>query len=188
MVVNIRGPHGAGKSTAIRALMGTAFRPVYDVLFGLRHPEAYVGTLPGVAREVFILGRYDIPCGGCDTIQPYKLIPPLIEKYAARGHVLFEGVLVATCWGAVGEALERWGDAVILFLDTPVEECLRRVERRRGCARDERLIENVAAKHRAVERIRERVIADDILRAMTTTADQAPGIIGELLRQRNRDK
>src|SRR5438034_2286875 len=105
---DLRGTHGAGKSTAIRALMGMAtFRPVYDVLFGLRHPEAYRSTLPGVERDVFILGRYDIPSGGCDSIQPFSLIPQLIKKYAARGHVVFEGALISTCWGVVGEALKR---------------------------------------------------------------------------------
>ena len=90
MLINLRGSSGSGKSTAIRALMEIAsFRPLYGLTFGPSHPQAYVGALPGVGGNVVVLGRYDIPCGGCDAIQPFDLIPPLIEKYAARGHVIF---------------------------------------------------------------------------------------------------
>src|ERR1044071_6153178 len=77
MLISLRGTHGSGKSTAVRTLMGQATcRPVYDVLFGLRHPEAYELRLPHVARSIYVMGPYQTPCGGCDAIQPFALIAP----------------------------------------------------------------------------------------------------------------
>jgi hypothetical protein len=163
MVVNIRGTSGSGKSTVVRALMETAsFRPVYDGLFGLRRPEAYVGALPGVERGVCILGPYDIPTGGCDNIPTYDQVIELLERYAARGHhVVFEGLLISTCRGGViGEALERRGrDAAILFLDTPVGTCIERVRARRRARGNTRAFDptGLAEKHATIARLRERI-------------------------------
>ena len=117
----------------VRALFqqGTVKR-IYGVL-GLRQPEAYQLRFPECAADVFVLGPYQTATGGCDRIQHYERIPPLIEKYAARGHVIFEGVIVSSTYGQVGALLERWGkQAVMLTLDTPLEECVRRVNVRRG--------------------------------------------------------
>ena len=140
VLINLRGTHGSGKSTAIRALMEKSnVRPIFGTTFGLRCPEGYKARLPEVEADVFVLGPYTTPCGGCDRIQPYDLIPSLIEKYAARGHVIFEGALISSCWGTIGRLLERWKrDAIIVFLDTPVDECIRRVRTRRLERGDER--------------------------------------------------
>ena len=88
---------------------------------------------PERAADVFVLGPYQTATGGCDRIQHYERIPPLIQNPAARGHVIFEGVIVSSTYGQVGALLQRWGkQAVMLTLDTPLEECVRRVNVRRG--------------------------------------------------------
>jgi shikimate kinase len=187
VIINLRGTHGSGKTTVARTLIQAAQRAqeMYGRLLGLRMPEANVVRLPGGDADLFILGPYDSKngCDGCDRIQPFALIPALIEKYAARGQVLFEGALVSTTYGQIGVLLERWKrDAILVFLDTSIEQCLRRVEARRGRDRDERLVNNVAAKFRSIERVRQRVIADGLMRAITTSAEAAPATICDLLR------
>src|SRR5262249_15014544 len=101
MLVNLRGTSGSGKSTVVRKLMAQCMRkPIYD-MFGLRQPEAYKLTLP---QPAFVIGPYTKRpnlCGGCDRILPFALVPQLIEKYAQHGHVVFEGLLIATCYGVI---------------------------------------------------------------------------------------
>jgi hypothetical protein len=80
-------------------------RPLYG-LFAMLEPEAYECAVPEIGY-LYIIGPYETPCGGCDAIQPYGLIPGLIRKYAARGHVLFEGLLIGDCYGKVGALLDQ---------------------------------------------------------------------------------
>jgi hypothetical protein len=130
MLINVRGTNGAGKTTVIRELMALCpHKLIYGVL-GPRLPEAYLLMLP---QPVYVLGPYLIPCGGCDRIQPFALVPPLIEKYAQRGHVVFEGLLMSTFYGEVGRLTEAH-DSVVMFLDTPLDVCIARVEARRAAA------------------------------------------------------
>ena len=181
MVVNIRGANGSGKSHTVRALMEMgSFRPVYDVRFGLRRPEAYVGTLPGVERDVFILGPYDNPSGGCDSIPTYDLVVEMLQKYGNRGHVIFEGFLISTCWGAVGDALERGGrDAAVLFLTTPLEVCIARVKARRAAASNFRPFNPnlLTQKHATIARLKDKFGT----RAMSVHDRDATGTIMRLL-------
>lgn len=139
MIISLRGTNGSGKSTVVRALLEEfPSVPIYGVL-GPRRPEAYCVTVSGVASKVFVLGPYETPTGGCDNIQPYDLILYLIKKYAAKGHVLFEGVLVSSSYGRVGTLLEQWGaDAVMAFMGTSLERCIANVQARRNMRGDQR--------------------------------------------------
>src|SRR5690606_34634055 len=99
MLINLRGTNGSGKSTIIRRLFEQYNpRQRYGCL-GLPRAEANELRVPRVAKPVYILGPYSTPTGGCDSIQPYDLILELMEKYAARGHVIFEGVLISSSYG-----------------------------------------------------------------------------------------
>ena len=167
MLINLRGTHGSGKSTAVRALMEKSnVRPIFGTTFGLRCPEGYKARLPGVEADVVVVGPYTAQCGGCDRIQPYALIPPLIERYAGRGHVIFEGAIISTCWGVIGRLVERWQrDAIIVFLDTPVDECVRRVRARRLERGDERAFDPrlLIQKHATVARLKQKITAAGIV-------------------------
>jgi Amino acid:DNA transferase len=185
-IINIRAPNGGGKTTAVLALMAraSATRPLLGVL-GPRLPEAYALRFPNIEPEVFIIGPYNCSTAGCDRLRPYELIGPLVAKYAARGHVVFEGALVSSGWGVIGEALERYEkEAVVLFLDTSLETCLQRIEARSGKPRDARLIENVSGKYRAIERIEQRVRKDNIIRMGKVSDATAAATIMELLQRR----
>jgi len=156
MLINLRGTSGAGKSTVVRAFMALCpDKPIYGAL-GSRLPEAYELVLPRCDR-LYVLGPYTTPCGGCDRILPFALVPQLIQKYAQQGHVVFEGLLISTCYGAIGRLMEEH-DSVVMFLDTPLEICIARVEARRAAAGNFRPFNPklLIKKHRTIARLQAR--------------------------------
>lgn len=182
LILSLRGTNGSGKSTVIRALMAQCTpKPIYGLL-GPRLPEAYLLDLPKCKQDVFLLGPYITDCGGCDRILPYDNIPELIKKYAARGHVLFEGIIVTSVYGQVGTLMEQWKkNSIFLFLDTVLEECLHRIESRRGKPRDARLIKNVSLKYESALRVKKRVLEDNIMQAIDVSSETASETILKLL-------
>jgi hypothetical protein len=154
MLINVRGTSGAGKSTVVRSLLAQCPpAPIHGVL-GPGLPEAYRLTLP-LGVPVFIIGPYETPCGGCDRILPLALVPQLIEKYAQQGHVVFEGLLMSTFYGAIGRLTEAHA-SVVLFLDTPLRVCIERVKARRRAAGNFRPFnpKGLAAKHATITRLK----------------------------------
>lgn len=170
MLLNIRATNGGGKSTVVRGLLDIAEnkQPIYGVL-GPRIPEGYELRIKGVKKSVYVLGGYELPTGGCDLIQPYDLILELLRKYAPKGHVVFEGVLVSSSYGRVGLLMEEWGqEAVMAFLDTPLETCIKNVEVRRKARGDERPFNpaNLTSKYNQILKNRERIAANGKLRVV----------------------
>lgn len=152
MILNIRGTHGSGKSTLVRGLL---HRGNTSPLGSGKRPEGYITTLPKLASPIYVIGSYETTCGGCDAIQPYSLIWPRIVEYAARGHVVFEGALISSSYGNIGRSSEVYGDGfVFAFLDTPLEECLRRIAKRREARGDVRPLDpkNTTVKYNNVQR------------------------------------
>jgi hypothetical protein len=158
MIVNLRGTHGSGKSTAVKRIIERF--GAQPCRFGKKErPEAYVMQTP--FGRLYVAGPYHTPCGGCDAIQPYSRIWPMVESLAESGHVLFEGALVSGSYGSIGEASERYGDEfVFAFMDTPLEECLRRIKARRQARGDNRTLDptNTISKYKGVARVRERLL------------------------------
>lgn len=202
MIISIRGANGSGKSTIVRKLLKQGLvHPLYGML-GPKMPEALRLTLPGVKVPAYVLGPYPLEgdFGGCDLISSivnrsydYSLIPQatrdsvegLIARYADQGHVLFEGVIVSYMYGAVGVLMEKWGkDSVFVFLDTSLEECIKRVEGRREGVRDARLVTNVTRKYEFGERLRKRLEREDKVTVMSVSADTAPIQVLNLLKQK----
>lgn len=133
MIINIRGTHGSGKSTIVRTLMRNySAKPEGFITMksGKQKPRGY--TFQVFNRTVYVVGSYETTCGGCDAIQPYSLIWPLVEEYASKGSVLFEGALVSSSYGSIGRNSEVYGnDFVFAFLNTPLNVCLARIKARR---------------------------------------------------------
>jgi len=184
VIVNLRGNHGAGKTTVVRALLSRyGARPRYGLL-GLMKPESYSVSIPSVPTTVYVLGPYQTATGGADNIQPYSLICQLIGEYAEKGHVIFEGALISTCYGAVGELLERLGGSVMLFLNTRLEQCIRNVQSRRDLRGDTRPFypAQLTAKMRSIASLRERVIREGKIRVVDADSASAPNTIVRLLK------
>lgn len=137
-IVNLRGTSGAGKSTVAHTLMALFPHEVVE-RFGARgdRPLVYKLNLGPGRRPLFLIGPYKTQCGGCDAITGYQdVLPPLLAKYAALGHVFFEGLLISGGYGSVGRALGELRDngyrVVFALLDTPLETCLERITARRA--------------------------------------------------------
>lgn len=130
MLLSIRGTHGSGKSTIVKTLLQ---RYKTESRLGPKgKPIGYAVDVPWIEQLIYVVGSYENACGGCDTIQPYSEIWPLIKEYAGYGHVIFEGALVSSSYGNIGRATEVYGDkCVFAFLDTPLEVCLQRIKQRR---------------------------------------------------------
>lgn len=185
MLLSLRGTNGSGKSTVIRAFFAEyKHKPIYGVL-GPRLAEANQVTVAKCAKPVFVLGPYQVVTGGCDRIIPFDLIPELINKYAARGHVIFEGVIVASIYGQIGTLMEKYKqEAVMLFLDTPLETCIERVQSRRNERSDGRTFDpsNLAQKYKACQRVKERAQKDKIMRVVEASSTEAHIVMAKLLR------
>jgi hypothetical protein len=152
MILNIRGTHGSGKSCIVHKILKQ---------FGAKElPEGNkIGAYRvqcGLRKSLYIIGPYKTACGGCDAIQPYDLIWPRVERYATLGHVLFEGALVSSSVGNIGRAMAARKDCVVAFMDTPVEECLARIQRRRIAKGDDRPLnpKNTVSKFEGILRSR----------------------------------
>lgn len=173
MLISLRGTNGSGKSTVIRALFDECpSKPIYGRL-GIRLPEAYKLVVPKCKKPVYVLGPYVTACGGCDRLIPFDMIPDMIRRYAAKGHVIFEGVIVASIYGQVGALMEEFKkESIMLFIDTSLEECIRRVKSRRADRTDLREFnpKNLEQKYKATSRVREKVTADGIMRAETISS------------------
>lgn len=130
-VVNLRGTHGAGKSTVARRILKEF--PHRELLAEDGKLYGYLVTLP-LRQPLAIIGPYRTACGGCDAIQPYSRIWPLVDWAAKQAwHVLFEGALVSCSYGSIGESSVGYGDRfVFATLDTPLETCVQRVNERRA--------------------------------------------------------
>lgn len=185
MIINIRSTNGGGKSTVVRSVLERfPHKPIYGIL-GPKKPEAYQLAL-SKQKFLYLLGPYHTPAGGADCIQPYENIPVLVEKYAAKGHVLFEGVLISKSKGTVGICLEQWGkQAVLLFLDTSLEECIRSVEQRRTDRDDGRKFnpKNLTEAFKAVQRVRKTLLNEGILRIVDVSRESASQVILKLLKE-----
>lgn len=137
-IVNVRGTSGSGKSTLVRKFMAQGKAEVVEFFGakGTRPLVTKVTGVPGLSSPVYVFGPYLSPCGGCDAISDYgNVLPPLLEKYAGKGHILFEGLLISGGIGAVGRAMIALASPKVkvkfAILDTPLELAVARVNQRR---------------------------------------------------------
>jgi len=134
ILIKIHGTSGAGKTTAVRDVMEYSTETI-PLGLNPKRPEAYKLTLPGIIFPVYVLGPYENTCGGMDGVATQRDQIELIERYAACGNVIYEGLLMSTFYGGLGMAMEKYGRKHIwAFLDTPIEVCIERIKARRLAA------------------------------------------------------
>ncbi len=144
----VRGTNGSGKSTVIfNILKNFKGRPV-------RFEEAENGIVGYLVKSInlFVIGPYTTPNGGCDRIPNIDV--PMFRAVAAwnRGYnVLMEGLMLS---GVVSEPhrLAAGGRKVDhIFLTTPVEKCIKRVQSRRSAKGNSAALDpkHLLSKHRS---------------------------------------
>lgn len=130
-VVKLAGCSGSGKSDLMRNIIKiTRLATTYD---GVK-VESYTGEFRGV--NIAVLGSYANQCGGMDGVQGKNKRIALIRKYIAKPNSItfMEGLIVGKCYGEIGKISEEkkeFGRWLYAWLDTPLEECIRRVVERR---------------------------------------------------------
>lgn len=131
MIINIRGTSGSGKSHLVRSLMelyGSRSRVMEE---DRRQPIGYV--LNNGGRSLAVLGHYETPCGGCDTIPKMDKIFQLVRDSHNNGmDVVFEGLLISADIKRTLALHEEGLPLKVVALDTPIEACLAGINDRRS--------------------------------------------------------
>lgn len=157
MIYNIRGTSGSGKTTAVQQVRAAAVAcdPILEAGKIIAYELWFEGRPP-----LYLIGRYETPCGGCDTIKTLDEAIARIQRYAALGDVLAEGLLLsADVQRSV--ALAQTCPAIFAFLNTPVTVCLQRIQSRRV----ERGVtepfneQNTISRHRGLVKVAARLLA-----------------------------
>lgn len=165
MIISLRGTSGSGKTFAVRALMALGEISVIDSVVGVRRTKPLVYRVDAGVPPLYVLGSYETTCGGCDTINDYKtVVPELLSRHAHQGHVLFEGLLLSGTYGRVGarmvELVTQGHEAVCVFLDTPLDVCIARINERRAARGDDRPLntDNTVQKFNQTRRAKELLV------------------------------
>jgi hypothetical protein len=154
MIITVRGPSGAGKSHLARVVMTRYPERVPQHSPGRRRPSSYLLRREG-ERELVVLGHYEIANGGTDTLGRLDEIYAEVRRHDDAGrNVMYEGKCMSDGATSVRALLAEGRDVRILYLSTPVEECVASV-RSRGHSIADRSIVRVALRcSREYEKLR----------------------------------
>lgn len=130
-LVYVHGTNGSGKSTLARAVMAAAGELKEFVRY--RDDSNKCGITYTRPPELGLIGRYGNACGGVDGVQPYADIYPMLKMHTQRRdlRMFAEGLVtpgVETCTN-FASLFDR---AVFIYLDTPLDQCINNVLRRRA--------------------------------------------------------
>jgi len=161
MIINVRGTSGTGKSTVFRKIMEHFPERLRVMKEKRRQPFGYILRRPGRDRPVAVVGHYETPCGGCDTIGSYEEIYDAVRaSHDAGMDVLYEGLLIS---GESARPIKLAKDGYplhVLALNTPVEVCIASINERRWAKNPDKppvKERNTIAKARAVEIAMEKI-------------------------------
>lgn len=147
MIVNIRGGSGSGKSTVVREIMEHYPMRVPRFVEGRKRPLWYdlyddADADPDERPDLRVLGHYEAPCGGCDTIsknpsdpdeKAMAFIHRLVREADDEGiNVLYEGVILTTILGGLPELYKEGRPVVVVNLTSDLETCLLGISERRA--------------------------------------------------------
>ena len=135
--INLRGTSGSGKTTIVRNILNHGnwnkwMDESNKKVLGYFNPD----------KRWAIIGSYENICGGCDTIRTQNETEQRIESFINAGYnVIFEGLLLSTLssrWEKFSKRIADKANLLFYYLDTPLEECLNRIQARRQAAGNNR--------------------------------------------------
>jgi adenylate kinase family enzyme len=157
IILCLRGTSGSGKTTIARTFIEkypTFFikDPNSDKIWGYEVDM----SKEGITSPLFVIGSYATTCGGCDGIHTQLEIAERALSVFPRGHVLIEGLLLAHAGpkAITTTMLKETNSYVLGYVDTPLDVCLDRVQKRREARGDLRPFnpENTISKHNGAHR------------------------------------
>lgn len=158
MIVNLRGTGGSGKSTLVRDLMELYPRRAALKQDGRKQPIGYVcfGAEWNNNRGLYVVGHYETPCGGADTItQQAAIFDKVIEEANHPRDVIFEGIISQDDVRRTSEINKAFpGQLKVIALRVPIEVCLASIQARRDARGDERPLnpKNTVNRQKSLER------------------------------------
>lgn len=156
MLINIRGTNGSGKTTLAREFIAPNAETL--TLFEYTDDKGRLKPVKGTLSEIdgkryMVIGSYERPQGGLDGISTFALQMDAIRAATNVGtyakdygvnHVIFEGIMCATTFGAWGNfmlgARDMGLQPMVAYLSTPLNVCLERIKERQKRAGKEREI------------------------------------------------
>jgi predicted kinase len=140
-----------------------------------------------------IVGRYETPTGGCDTIKTQEEIRDRVLKFAKKGKVVvFEGITVATVYTrylALDKEMKALGHKYRwIFLDTPLATCIERIVNRRKVKGNVAPFnpKHTSDKHRSLQSVYRHTVSDKLDSVMLnhkTAAVDVENIIRKYLKK-----
>lgn len=129
MLIQIRGTSGSGKTWVVQNIMNShKFKKVTnnEEIMGYYCKEL----------NLFLVGKYETACGGCDSIKSQDEACSRIRKALNRGwNVLFEGLIcshIAERYASLYKECVGAGIEVrYIFLKTPFKTCVENINIRR---------------------------------------------------------
>ena len=128
-------------------------------ILGYEHPE----------YRLRIVGRYTTACGGCDTVKTQDEVESRVRAWHGEGfNVIFEGLLISHIYGRWAQVARDCPPYQFLFMATPVEECLRRVQKRREERGNTKPLnpKNTVDKYNDMHRVMKKCKADGLSHVM----------------------
>jgi hypothetical protein len=156
LILNVRGGSGSGKSTLVRAIMDH-FGGVNEIYSGPNAEHVGYDLQHG---SLYVVGRYNTPCGGCDALSGFEQIVKEVNALAAHGDVVFEGLLWSTVYRSSDEFARSIPHHTIFgLMDTSLELCYQRVLARRHAAGNDKPfpVEKLLTKYRSCWSSQERL-------------------------------
>jgi hypothetical protein len=180
--VGLKGAFVAGKSSLCSGMIARDSEHFY--LTADMTDKKPMGTfLP--RYNTVILGTYLNPCGGCDGLVPRMVQDYLRWLWRYSVHIVYEGAIIAGILSTYYELSKRLRDehfreVSFCFLNTPVEECVRRIYQRNGGKQFKEA--NVAAKNDSVWRSFEHYVrAGDVRCSVLNTAGNKEEVLDRFL-------
>lgn len=159
-VVNLRGTSGSGKTTIVRNILS------HGNWVKWKDPEGKkIWGYINIDLRWAIVGSYENTCGGCDTIRTQDETEARIEQLLEwEFNVLFEGLLISTLssrWEKFSKRIFNKANTLFYYLDTPIDECLNRIQARREAARNNRPFnpKNTTDRVKAIETTYQKLTA-----------------------------